>query len=148
MSIIPMPDWVGRKRRHSIAEHETCPPFDLRAGAVNRINSPNFQVPEDMMQELDRALADERNHAPLGTPRRTAALIAQQLQHLREDLTDARAVVKQGEEKEASLVVELAKVVDEEIAAKKTAHDAEVAELEGLRPATGGSDEGNQTQPL
>ena len=145
MSIIPMPDWVNRKRRPRVAYHETCPPFDLRPGAVNRINSPNFQVPEDMMQELDRALADERNHAPLGTPKRTAAVVALQLQHLREDLTDARAVVKQGEEKEAALVIELAKTVDEEIAAKKAAHDAEVAELEGLRPATGGSGEGNQT---
>jgi len=80
-----------------------------------------------------------------GTQRpRTAQTIAAEIEHLRAELANARALVAQGEAKEAELTAELKVKIDEEIAAKKAAHDAEVAELEGLRPATGGSDEGNQ----
>lgn len=144
MSIIEMPGWIKRKRRLDQRR-----PFDPRPGAINMMpDNGNFQIPDDMKHELDQLLEEERRHAPPGTPKRTATTIAQQLEHLREDLTDARAVVKQGEEKESALVIELAKTVDEEIAAKKATHDAEVAALEDLRPATGGSGEGDQTQPL
>jgi hypothetical protein len=131
MSIIEMPNWIRRKRQYA-QQNEHYEHRDPRP----------YKLPEDMMADLDRALIDERGQPPLGTPSpkpRTAAAIAQQLEHLREDLTDARAVVKQGEEKEAALVIELAKAVDEEIALKKATHDTEVAELQALRPATGES---------
>ena len=77
---------------------------------------------------------------PLGTPvarPRTARVVSDEIEHLRNELAGARELVKQGEAKEAALVAELTKAVDDELAAKKAAHDADVAELESLRPATG-----------
>jgi hypothetical protein len=124
MSIIEMPKWAKRRMQEDYDRSDTRP----------------YKIPEDMMHELDEALADERGRPPLGTPSRlprTAQTISFEIERLRDELTHARELVKQGEAKEATLVAELTKAVDEEIAAKKATHDADVAELESLRPATG-----------
>jgi hypothetical protein len=89
-----------------------------------------IKLPPDLEQDLARAL-DE----PFGAPARTAQTIAAEIEHLRDELTNARELVKRGEAKEATLVAELTAAVDEEIAAKKATHETEVAELESLRPA-------------
>lgn len=127
MSIITMPEWVNRKRVKPNEEHATWE-WEKRAP---------LKLPDDMMHELDRALAEERFQPPLGTPVRTAQTVSDEINRLQHELANARELVKAGEAKEATLVAELKAKIDEEIAAKKAAHDAEVAELEGLRPSTG-----------
>lgn len=129
MSIIEMPNWIKRTRRQQEAERYQ-----------ERLERGAYKLPEDLMSELDRALEDEHCRPPLGTPvrpPRTAQIISAEIEHLREELAHARELVKQGETKEATLVAELTKAVNDEIAAKKATHETEVAALESLRPATG-----------
>jgi hypothetical protein len=107
--------------------HRREPP-ELILGPRDRL-----KLPEDLERDLHAALNDE----PFGAPQRTAQAIAAEIARLRTELTNARELVAQGEAKEATLVAELTKAVDDQIAAKKAMHDTEVAELEALRPSTG-----------
>ena len=134
MGIIEMPDWIRRNRNGKAKPYEEAERFQksLERGV--------YKMPEDMMRQLDEALLEERRGAPLGTPAprpRTAATIAAELDHLREELNNARELVKVGEAKEALLVTERDKAIDDEIAAKKVTHETELAELEALRQSTG-----------
>jgi len=85
-----------------------------------------------MEQSLQHAI-----DGPFGAPLRTAQIVADELAHLRDELALARELIAKSETKELELVAERDRRIDEEIAAKKATHDAEVAELEGLRPSTG-----------
>lgn len=141
MSLIERP-WFGRRHATVTDERDPrMPRFDLRPGAVNRFDHDrNFQIPDDMHRELDQALAEAADRAPLGTPAprpRTAQVIANELEHLRTELANARELVKAGEAKEAQLEAERDKAIDEEIAVKKATLETEVAELEALRPKAG-----------
>jgi hypothetical protein len=119
MSLVNWPRRRGERSRVVYPE----PEGDIR---------PPFKLPPDLERQLSEAL-DE----PFGTPARTAQTVADELAHLRDELANARELLKQGEAKEAALQLELKIKIDEEIAAKKAAHDTEVAELESLRPSTG-----------
>jgi hypothetical protein len=100
-----------------------------------------FRMPPDMERDLEIALDDYS-----GVKRvRTAQIIADDIAHLRSELSAARMLVAQGEAKEAELVAELQTRIDEETATHKAECEAKLAELEKLRPSTGESSEGNQT---
>jgi hypothetical protein len=125
MSLVELPKWAKRQPRSRDQEIIGEPAEYL--GPRGRL-----KLPEDLQRDLAAAL-DE----PFGAPVRTAQYIADELAHLRNELTNARELVAKGEAKEAELQAELKVKIDEEIATKKATHDAEVAELEGLRPSTG-----------
>jgi hypothetical protein len=98
------------------------------------------RLPPDLVQRL-RGEGVAYSYAPM----RTAQIIADDIAHLRSELSAARMLVAQGEAKEAELVAELQTRIDEETLAHRAECEAKLAELEKLRPSTGESSEGNQT---
>ena len=89
------------------------------------------KLPDDFEQRLTETL--EQDMKGYAMVQRTAAVIAQEIEHLRRELDGARDLVKQGEAKEIELVAELTKTLDEEVAAAQARHLAELAEIERLR---------------
>jgi len=100
-----------------------------------------FKLPPDFEQQLADTLDDYSGEKRV----RTAQIIADDIAHLRSELSAARMLVAQGEAKEAELVAELQTRIDEETLAHRAECEAKLADLEKLRPTTGESSEGNQT---
>jgi hypothetical protein len=128
MSIIELPKWMPRKRRDDAVI--VLPEYDPHS----------FRVSKDELDELDRAAKGEPAHHPLGTPvkpPRTARVVADDIEWVKGEIEKVEGWLKHGRENLAELTDELKVKIDDELAAKQAAHDADVAELESLRPATG-----------
>lgn len=127
MSIIEMPKWMPGKKRSGPDEFEA------------QLNRGAYRIPEDMMHELDQALAADK--PPLGTPvrpPRTAQVIAADIAHYKAKLAEGEAWLAKGKIELAEFEAELTAKIDEEKAAIRAEHRAKLTELEKLKAGSTG----------
>jgi uncharacterized protein YqgV (UPF0045/DUF77 family) len=96
------------------------------------------RLPPDWLTRAEDSLARGEGVAYSYAPMRTAQIIASELDHLREELKNARELVEKGEAKELELVAERDRKIDEEKAAHEAECAAKLAELEKLRAGAAG----------
>lgn len=123
MSIITMPDWVGRKRQQQPRRRPLDGP--IPSGDDTR---PHLKLPPDLEQDLERAL-DE----PFGKPARTSNAIADDIAYFSARGDEARALAEQADQRVEELRVEFYAQLEKETAAIRAEHDEKLAKLDELK---------------
>ena len=90
------------------------------------------KLPDDFEQRLMETL-EQDNMQQFAIVPRTAQIIADDIEHIKSKMAEAKQLMSDAEKRIAELQAELTKKLDDDAAASKARHDAELAEIERLR---------------